>query len=75
MPIEHKQDVLARLAAMAEAAGATDPRSLGDQLLVLMDGALMAVRLFGSNNSAQQVARAAQTLIDTHIIHERMATP
>lgn len=73
--IEHKQAVLARLTIMAEAAGASDARGLAGQLLVLMDGAFMAVRLFGPNNPAQQVAQAAQALIDTHIRPERIPTP
>jgi AcrR family transcriptional regulator len=70
--IGHKQAVLARLTALAEAAGAANPRGLAGQLLVLMDGAFMAVRLFGPNNPAQHVAQAARALVDVHITPERM---
>jgi AcrR family transcriptional regulator len=64
--VAHKRAVLDRLAAMAEAAGASDARGLAGQLLVLMDGAFMAVRLFGPTNPAENVAQAAETLLDAH---------
>jgi AcrR family transcriptional regulator len=64
--IKHKQAVLARLTVLAEAAGAADPRGLASQLLVLMDGAFMAVRLFGPSNPAENVAQTAQALVDAH---------
>ena len=61
--LAHKQALLARLGALAAAAGAPDPDRLAAQLLLLMDGAFMATRMFGPENHAVQVAQAAATLI------------
>ncbi|HEX2412316.1 MAG TPA: TetR/AcrR family transcriptional regulator [Solirubrobacteraceae bacterium] len=63
----HKQKVLRRLEHMAAAAGARDPAEVARELLLLMDGAFAAARMFGRRESpATAVARAAQTLIDAH---------
>lgn len=64
---EHKQAVRARFREMAERAGARSPDALADQLLVLMDGAFMAVRTFGARNPAAHVAQAAEALIDAQV--------
>jgi AcrR family transcriptional regulator len=66
--LEHKQAVRARFRELAEWAGARAPDTLADQLLLLMDGAFMAVRMFGSNNPAAQVAKAAEILIAAHML-------
>lgn len=66
--LAHKQAVLARLQRMAAAAGAQAPDDLAGQLLVLMDGAFMAVRMFGPDNPAASVAQAAQALIEAHVV-------
>jgi hypothetical protein len=62
----HKQAVLARLRDLAEDAGLRAPADLAQQLLLLMDGAWVAARMFGPDNPAVQVAAAAQTLIEAH---------
>lgn len=64
--VAHKQAVLGRLETMAQAADMRDASGLAGQLLVLMDGAFMAVRLFGPSNPAGNVSQAAQTLIEAH---------
>ncbi|HRE48018.1 MAG TPA: TetR/AcrR family transcriptional regulator [Aggregatilineales bacterium] len=61
--LEHKGVVRTRFADLARGAGARAPETLGDQLLLLMDGAFMAVRMFGANNPAAHVAEAAAALI------------
>lgn len=64
----HKQAVLRRLRELAEQAGAHDPPDLARQLLLLLDGAFAAARMFGPRSSpAASVARAAQTLLDAHL--------
>jgi AcrR family transcriptional regulator len=64
----HKQMVLDRLADLAAHGGAHDPDELARELLLLMDGAFAATRMFGRSQSpAASVARAAQTLIDAHL--------
>ena len=62
--LEHKQSVRARFRQLAKEAGAKKPDVLADQLFLLMDGAYMASRMFGTKNPAAHLAEAAQTLID-----------
>jgi AcrR family transcriptional regulator len=71
--LNHKEKVRARFAELAAMAGVSEPEILGDQLLLLMDGAFMAVRIFGVNNPAVRVARAAETLIEAQIIRKPVA--
>jgi AcrR family transcriptional regulator len=54
--IAHKQAVRARLRTLAELAELRDPGDLADQLLLLMDGAWVAARMFGPDNPAAHVA-------------------
>ncbi|HLO16365.1 MAG TPA: TetR/AcrR family transcriptional regulator [Anaerolineales bacterium] len=63
--LEHKQSVRARFRQLAKEAGAKKPEVLADQLFLLMDGAYMASRMFGTKNPAAHLAEAAQTLIDS----------
>ena len=65
--LEHKRAVRARISQIAAQAGARSPHDLADQLFLLMDGAFMAVRTFGSDNPACNVSAAAQTLIDAQL--------
>ena len=58
--------MLARLRTLAQEANLRDPETLADQLLLLMDGAWVAARMFGPHNPSAQVAAAATTLIDAH---------
>jgi AcrR family transcriptional regulator len=62
--IAHKQSVRARFRQLAEEAGASKPEILADQLFLLMDGAYMASRMFGSKNPASHLAATARILID-----------
>lgn len=61
--LAHKQAVLARLCALTTAADAREPQTLAGQLLLLMDGAFIAARIFGPNNHAVSVAQAAVALL------------
>lgn len=45
-----------------------DPAALADQLFLLMDGAFMAARMFGSDGPARGVAQAVQALIDVQFV-------
>jgi AcrR family transcriptional regulator len=62
--LAHKQAVRARLGALAEQARLREPDDLADQLLLLMDGAWVAARMFGPDNPSGQAATAARTLIE-----------
>jgi hypothetical protein len=46
--------------------GPPDPDGLAAQLLLLMDGAWVAARMFGPDNHATSVADAARALIAAH---------
>jgi len=61
----HKQRVRERLRAMAAGLAHADADALGDQLLLLMDGAFMAARLFGTaDHPGRHVLDAATALVD-----------
>ena len=64
--LAHKQAVLARLRSLAEQAGLRAPEALAAQLLLLMDGAWVAARMFGPDNPGAQVSAAALALIQAH---------
>jgi AcrR family transcriptional regulator len=64
--LAHKQAVLARLRTLAREAGLRAPEALAEQLLLLMDGAWVAARMFGPGNPGAQVAAAAGALIEAH---------
>jgi len=64
--LAHKQAVLARLRTLAQEAGLRAPEALAEQLLLLMDGAWAAARMFGPDNPGAQVAAAARALIEAH---------
>jgi AcrR family transcriptional regulator len=64
--LEHKRRVLGRLAGLARDAALRDPDELAAQLLLLMDGAWVAARMFGPANHAASAATAAWALIEAH---------
>jgi AcrR family transcriptional regulator len=64
--LAHKRRVRDRFATLAQEAGLRDPAELADQLLLLMDGAWVAARMYGPDNPASGLAHTAETLIDSH---------
>lgn len=68
--LAHKQSVRARFNQLAEEAGAAQPQALAQALLLLMDGAYMAARMYGASpdNPAADVAETARQLIDAHFV-------
>jgi AcrR family transcriptional regulator len=65
--INHKQAVRARFRDLGAQAGAQQPDVLADQLLLLMDGTFLQVRMRATIQSTNQVAQAAMTLIDAQL--------
>lgn len=59
----NKQELRRRLRAMASAMGAADSDTLGDGLLLLIEGAYISGQLFGEGGPAASVARNADLLI------------
>jgi AcrR family transcriptional regulator len=64
--LDHKRRVLDCFAGLARGADLRDPDRLAAHLLLLMDGAWVAARMFGPSNHAATVAEAAKVLIDAH---------
>lgn len=64
--IEHKQAVRARFEELASATGAPEPVAIANALLMLMDGAYTAARMYGAsaNNPAVGLADVARRVID-----------
>jgi len=60
---ENKRELRRRLREMARGMGAADPDTLGDGLLLLIEGAYISGQLFGAGGPAQSVARNADLLI------------
>ena len=63
----NKQELRRRLRAMATAMGAGDADTLGDGLLLLIEGAYISGQLFGLGGPAQSVARNADLLIEASL--------
>jgi AcrR family transcriptional regulator len=66
--LAHKQSVQERFRQLTEQAGAQSPERLADHLILLMDGAFMAVRMYGIDNPASHVSDAAERLIDAYLV-------
>jgi AcrR family transcriptional regulator len=64
--IAHKEQVLAKFEALAKAAKLKQSKALAESLLMLMDGAWNAARIFGAGSYAKGVAEAAKILIAAH---------
>ena len=64
---ENKRELRRRLRAMAKAMGAGEPDTLGDGLLLLIEGAYISGQLFGAGGPARSVARNAELLIDASL--------
>jgi hypothetical protein len=52
---------------MAKAMGAVGPDTLGDGLLLLIEGAYISGQLFGAGGPARSVTRNAELLIDASL--------
>lgn len=66
----HKQAVRERLHAMAKDAGARDSDALASQSMLVMDGACVAVRIFGPgarHSPTYEAASAAKVLIEAQM--------
>jgi AcrR family transcriptional regulator len=66
--LEHKQKVRTWFMQLSEETSASEPKALANALILLMDGAYMAARMFGSSadNPAADLAEAARCLIDSY---------
>jgi AcrR family transcriptional regulator len=71
----HKKTVRDRFTNLAREAGLGDSEQIGNQLLLLMDGAWVAARMFGPDNPATGLTTAARVLIDSHRYEASAASP
>lgn len=65
----HKAKLRLRLTELCRRTGASEPSLLADELFLLMEGAQVSTVL-GVRGPARNVARAAQTLIESHLRRE-----
>lgn len=65
--LRYKTEVLARLQALTAAAGAAQPDGLAQDLMLVMDGAWAAARMFGPGNHAARSAATARVLIAAQV--------
>ncbi|HWC12202.1 MAG TPA: TetR/AcrR family transcriptional regulator [Acidimicrobiales bacterium] len=71
--LAHKRSVIDRLRDLAARAGSADPDALASQLLLLMDGAFVASRMFRSASPAAHVGGAAASIIKSGTRRARLA--
>lgn len=64
---QNKKELRRRLRAMAAEMGACDAETLGDGLLLLIEGAYISGQLFGKDGPARSVARNAELLIEASL--------
>lgn len=64
--IKHKDEVRRRIGALAAEAGLKAPEVLANQLLLLMDGAWTASRMYGPQNAAADLVPAVRVLLTAH---------
>jgi AcrR family transcriptional regulator len=64
---DNKRELRRRLRVMAAAMGAPDTDTLGDGLLLLIEGAYISGQLFGLGGPAQSVAANADLLIEASL--------
>ena len=69
---EPKRAVVARLRELAERAGARDPNGLAEELLLIMDGAWSAARVFGPGSHGRRAAAAAKAVISSRLADRRV---
>jgi len=62
----HKLSVIKLFTTWTQEAQLARPEILAQQLLLLMDGAWVAIRMFGVHSSARHVLGAAEVLINGH---------
>jgi AcrR family transcriptional regulator len=65
--LQHKRQVMELLEQLATEAHARDPHGLAESLMLIMDGAWNAARMFGSGSHASRAAEAARVLISAQI--------
>lgn len=70
---EHKRLIRTYVLELAEAAEARDAQELTDQLMLLMEGAIVSAQITGETTSAQQARFAAEILIGRAVSAESIA--
>ncbi len=64
---QHKAEMRGRLRTLSSEAGATDPETLGDTLMLLMEGGYLTRLSFCSQGPISVAGKAVRTLLDAHI--------
>jgi len=61
--LAHKNTVRTKFRNLCAQAGHTDPETAADSLFLLMDGAYMAIRMYGNGGPAARVRMAAEKIL------------
>ena len=64
---EHSRKVMALVAELAAAAGAPDPHHLAEQLMMLVDGAVIAKHVCGNDRAADIARESARLIVARHL--------
>lgn len=65
---DYKTEIRKRLRKLAREAGAREPESLGDALMLLMEGGYYSRLTFPQNSGpVASIVKAARTLVDAHV--------
>lgn len=62
-----KSDLRALIIRLARDLRATEPESLADGIILVIEGAIATHHIFGSQGPAQSLTRTCDTLIDAHV--------
>jgi AcrR family transcriptional regulator len=65
--LRHKEELRRRLAALTKRLGISNPESLADQLVLLIDGAYINGQLRGRRGPVQALPKAAAVLMDAAV--------
>ena len=65
--LEYKNGVLAKLEELAKAMKAKDSQGLAQDLMMVMDGAWAAARMYGAGNHASRAGKTARVLIAAQV--------
>ena len=65
--LDHHRQIRSRLRELCRQAGARDPDTLGDSLMLLMGGSYMARLIFPTTGAIESVTEAARILIESEI--------
>jgi hypothetical protein len=65
--LAHKEQLRTRLLKLCKAIGATEPKTLANQLLMLIDGTYSTAGVLGRHDALKATAKAAEALVESAV--------